>query len=82
MEKEKIQTSSVRVRSVEDLGRTIRARRKENSLTQQNVADFSGVGKVFVVHLEKGKPSIQLGKVLEVLTGLGLELVVQPRGEK
>ncbi|WP_462325563.1 type II toxin-antitoxin system Y4mF family antitoxin [Desulfoplanes sp.] len=72
----------MRITSVQDLGKAVRNRRKEGRLTQQDVADFSGVGKVFMVHLEQGKQTIQLGKVLEVLQGLGLELTVRPRGKK
>ena len=72
--------STMLITSVQDLGKAVRNRRKEGRLTQQNVADFSGVGKVFMVHLEQGKQTIQLGKVLDVLQGLGLELTVRPRG--
>ncbi len=68
------------ITSVRDLGKAVRNRRKEGNLTQQDVADFCGVGKVFMVHLEQGKQTIQLGKVLDVLQGLGLELTVRPRG--
>ena len=72
--------SSTQITSVQSLGEAIRKRRKAAGLTQQDVADFCGVGKVFVVHLEQGKQTIQLGKVLNVLQGLGLELSVRPRG--
>ncbi len=72
--------SSTQITSVQNLGEAIRKRRKAAGLTQQDVADFCGVGKVFVVHLEQGKQTIQLGKVLNVLQGLGLELSVRPRG--
>ena len=74
--------STMLITSVRDLGKAVRNRRKEGRLTQQNVADFSGVGKVFMVHLEQGKQTIQLGKVLEVLQGLGLELTVRPRSKQ
>jgi y4mF family transcriptional regulator len=74
--------SSTHITSVQNLGEAIRKRRKAAGLTQQDVADFCGVGKVFVVHLEQGKQTIQLGKVLNVLQGLGLELSVRPRGRQ
>jgi y4mF family transcriptional regulator len=74
--------SFTQVTSVQSLGEAIRKRRKAAGLTQQDVADFCGVGKVFVVHLEQGKQTIQLGKVLNVLQGLGLELSVRPRGRQ
>jgi y4mF family transcriptional regulator len=68
-----------KINSVADLGEIVRSWRKENRLSQQELADFSGVGRIFVVHLEQGKPTIQMGKALDVLESLGLELVVKRR---
>ena len=36
-------------------------------------------GQRFVIDLERGKPTVQLQKVLAVLDLLGLELVIQPK---
>lgn len=58
------------------IGRIIRSERKEQSLRQDELAAASGVGVRFVVELERGKPTVQLGKVLAVLGALGCELQV------
>lgn len=56
------------------LGAFIRVRRKENGLTQKDLADLSGVSDRFVRELEKGKSSAEIGRVAEVLATLGYDL--------
>ena len=55
----------------EELGRTIREARRDAGLTQAQVAAAAGVGLRFLIELEAGKPTAQLGKTLAVLTILG-----------
>ena len=50
-----------------NLGEYIRAKRKQHNLTQVELAERSGVGIRFVRELEKGKPTVQLDKVNQVL---------------
>ena len=50
-----------------DLGEYIRTKRKLHNLTQVELAERSGVGIRFVRELEKGKPTVQLDKVNQVL---------------
>jgi HTH-type transcriptional regulator / antitoxin HipB len=52
----------------------IRARRRDLGLRQDELADLAGVSERFVYALENGKPSVQLNKVLAVLSTLGLHL--------
>ena len=56
------------------LGETIHARRKQLKITQKDLALTCGTGLRFLVDLEKGKPTCQIGKILQVLQALGLEL--------
>lgn len=58
------------------LGSEVRARRASLSLSQQDLADLSGVSERFVRFVENGKPTIQLEPLLAVLSTLGLELSV------
>ncbi len=62
---------------MEELGTTVLMRRRKLGLTQQELADLCGVGVVFVYELEKGKPTVRLDKLLDVLEALGLQLVVR-----
>jgi HTH-type transcriptional regulator/antitoxin HipB len=59
------------------LGAAIRTRRRELALTQQQLAELAGCGLAFLYDLERGKRSVRLDKVLEVLEVLGLELHVE-----
>lgn len=58
------------------LGEAIRAARKRLNVTQKDVALASGTGLRFIIELEQGKPTCQLGKALGILQALGLRLKV------
>ncbi len=68
------------VRTVSELGDLVEAIRKQQGLTQVDVSGLAGLGMRFMVDLEKGKPTIQMQKVLDVLTQLGLEVVIRKKG--
>lgn len=62
----------------EEIGRLVRETRKALKVTQQDLALTSGTGLRFIIDLEKGKPTCQIGKVLTVLQTLGLRLEISP----
>lgn len=62
------------------IGRIARAARRREGLRQDELAALAGVGNRFVSELENGKPGIELGRALRVLSCLGLELRIGPRG--
>ena len=53
-------------------GSIIRSRRKALSMRQDQLALVTGVGRKFLIELEAGKPSCQLGRSLLVAEALGL----------
>ncbi len=53
-------------------GAMIRVRRKALKLRQDQLALATGVGRRFLIELEAGKPSCQLGRSLLVAEALGL----------
>ncbi len=57
-----------------DIGKITRQIRVDAGLTQAELAAACFVGTRFVSELENGKPTAEIGKVLQVLSGLGLEL--------
>lgn len=59
------------------IGRTVRERRRQLGLRQEDLADLSGVSLRFVQALEAGKLSVQLDRVEAVLATLGLRLLVE-----
>ena len=56
-------------------GSLVRSRRKALRMRQDQLALATGVGRRFVIDLEAGKPSCQLGRSLLVAKALGLDLV-------
>ena len=54
-------------------GSLIRGRRKELKIRQAQLALATGVGRRFLIELEAGKPSCQLGRSLLVAEALGLK---------
>jgi y4mF family transcriptional regulator len=59
------------------IGKIVREERKALGLRQSELAAASGVGVRFLVDLERGKPTVQLGRVLAVLAALGCSLDIR-----
>jgi y4mF family transcriptional regulator len=64
------------LQSTEELGLVIRAVRKSTHVRQDDLAAMVGVSRQFTVDVEKGKPTVQLARVLRLLKELGIELSV------
>lgn len=62
------------IRSSQQLGRALRAARKQLGLTQPQLALAAGAGVRFIVELEAGKPTLRLENVLRVIDALGGEI--------
>lgn len=63
-----------------DIGSLIRAECKRQGFTQTELAGLCGVGLTFLSNLENGKQTAELGKTLNVLTMLGIDLFAERRG--
>lgn len=61
------------------LSRTIKAKRKENGLTQEDLSLKSGLGLRLIREIEQGKTSMRMDKVNQLLTLFGMELVPAPK---
>ena len=62
----------------QQIGQTIRDTRKKLGVTQKDLALTSGTGLRFVIDLEKGKETCEIGKALRVLQTLGIKLTLTP----
>lgn len=69
------------VTDVADFGALIRKARKEQGLTQTDLADWCGVGINFVSDVERGKPTVEMGRALRLAEMLGIDVVAKRRGE-
>ena len=68
------------ITSTTALGSLIRAERRAQGLRQPDLAAAAGTSVRFIVEIEQGKPTARIGKVLDVLQQLGLEVHVTGRG--
>ena len=69
-----------KIRNVDDIGAAIRAKRTAIGMQQEQLAALAGVGPRFLSEVENGKESAEIGKVLQVLRRLGLDVSITPRG--
>lgn len=58
-----------------DFGACLARARRGLGLTQRELALAVGVGERFIVDLESGKPTAQLGKALAAAKAAGMDLV-------
>ncbi|MBO5434642.1 helix-turn-helix transcriptional regulator [bacterium] len=57
-----------------ELGKKIKETRKQQGLTQSDLAISAKVGIRFIVDVENGKETAQIGKVLRICQMLGLKI--------
>ena len=57
-----------------NLNQFVKEKRKSSRLTQEELSSKAGVGLRFVRELERGKPTLKLDKVNQVLKLFGYEL--------
>ena len=62
----------------ERIGTVVRLARLSQRLRQDQLAAAAGVGVRFLIELERGKPTVQLGKLLAVMNALGCHVEITP----
>lgn len=62
------------IHSPADLGVVLRAVRKSARLRQDDMAALAHVSKQFATDVERGKPTAQIGRVLQLLAEIGIVL--------
>ncbi len=65
------------VHSVRELAAVIRSLRREKGWTQATLAREAGVGREWVIHLEKARPGVELGLVMSTLKALGVRFKIE-----
>ena len=65
--------------TVKEIGLYIRAIRKQNKLSQQEICNLSGINRRFLSELENGKATAESGKVLHVLRAIGCDVILRYR---
>lgn len=65
------------VQSVRELAAVIRSLRREKGWSQATLASEAGVGREWIIHLEKARPTVELGLVMGTLKALGVRLSIE-----
>lgn len=64
------------VQSALDIGKLVANARAQQKITQSQLARATGTSQNWVSEVEAGKPTAQIGKVLSVLSYLGVRLQI------
>ncbi|KLN61661.1 XRE family transcriptional regulator [Kiloniella spongiae] len=69
------------IRTPKDMGRAIREARKDQKLTQKELAVKSGVWQETISKLENGAASTKLETLFDLIAALDLEVLMQTRSK-
>ena len=72
----------MKITDAASLGNAIRSRRKELNYTQGYISEITGLSVSFLSDLENGKLTCEIGKTIEVINLLGLDILVEARGDE
>lgn len=67
------------IHDAKDFGAYLRRMRKERGYTQAELAELAGVGVVYISQLENGKETAEIGKALQLLELLSVDLMATDR---
>lgn len=70
----------MQLRTPRELAMRLKEARREQGLSQAELANRAGVSRRWVSQMESGKKTLEVGLVLRAITALGLECDVRPRG--
>jgi y4mF family transcriptional regulator len=68
----------MKITDSKSLGSAVRNARRAFGVTQDQLALTSGTNRRFIIELEQGKPTAQIGKMLQVLRTLGISIALTP----
>lgn len=67
--------------TAELIGKLIKARRTQSALRLEDAAALCGVAKHTLMKIEHGRDTCQLGSVLQICAGLGINIYAKPWDE-
>ena len=70
-----------KIKTPMELGSFIKTFRESQNMTQLDVAGLANTGNRLIVDIEKGKPTVQIQMILKIIDLLGLEIIIQRKGE-
>jgi predicted transcriptional regulator len=70
------------ISSVSEMGILVRQHRKSQKVRIEDLSDMAMMSARLIGEFERGKETCQVGKILQILKFLGLEIRIVPRGTK
>jgi HTH-type transcriptional regulator/antitoxin HipB len=67
-------------RTAKQIGAVVRRERRNAGLTQTELGKRIGLRQATISKLEAGEPATRLSTLLDALTALGLEIIIDKRG--
>ena len=67
--------------TVEDLGKLIRAHRRARGYTLELAAGLAGISARLFSELERGRETVEIGRVLKAVDALGMNLCAMTKAE-
>ena len=74
-----VEVNNMKITDSEGLGNIIRNRRKELKYTQAFLSEYTGLSVSFISDVERGKPTVEIGKVIQLISILGLDINIYVR---
>ena len=71
----------MKIADAEAFGNELRKRRKELGYTQAYIAELTGFSVSFISDLERGKKTCEIGKAIEIVNLLGMDLCMEKRSK-
>ena len=65
-----------------EIGKTIKELRSEMKITQEELANFTGLSRIGVVKLEKEENDLKLSSLIKIANLLGFEIILRKRSTK
>ena len=75
-----VEVNIMKITDSEGLGNIIRNRRKELKYTQAFLSEYTGLSVSFISDVERGKTTVEIGKVMQLISILGLDFNINVRG--
>jgi transcriptional regulator with XRE-family HTH domain len=72
----------VLLKESKEIGKIIKELRSEMKITQEELANFTGLSRIGVVKLEKEENDLKLSSLIKIANLLGFEIVLRKRSLK
>lgn len=71
--------AQVKITDTVTLGKLLRKKRKIQQMTIDDVSMFTGLSNRFISEVERGKPTAEIGKILQLMQTVGVDFFADDR---